>query len=262
MTALSIAEAERRSAANPQVTAPRPRREAEDGDLASVTDLAGGAATRYRRSRKNQHTAGVSRPAPARRRAAPARVTIAPPGASAPGGAGATARPRGPEWSGSPMRPTRIYAPGRPAAQRGTPGRPGTRTGMPGIHRDAPGRRAAPTDAVIRPASPRAQPAPLRLTARGRKVVTGLAVAIGAAAVCLVSLTAAGGASAASHGQPGGGFRGMKQVVVQRGQTLWSIAGAAEPTADPLAVIQQIIDANSLPSATIEPGEVLWVPRA
>ena len=56
-------------------------------------------------------------------------------------------------------------------------------------------------------------------------------------------------------------IHGMKQVVVQRGQTLWSIASAAQPMADPQAVIQRIIDANSLPSVTIEPGEVLWVPR-
>jgi len=98
-----------------------------------------------------------------------------------------TARPGRPETSAAPIRP---------AASRGA----------------APGRRAAPIDAASRVASRQARPAPLRLTARGRKVVAGLAVAIGAAAVCLISLTAAGGADAASHGQPGAGFHGMQEV--------------------------------------------------
>ena len=53
----------------------------------------------------------------------------------------------------------------------------------------------------------------------------------------------------------------MRHVVVKPGQTLWSIASAAEPTADPQAVIQQILTANSLPASTIHTGQVLWVPR-
>jgi LysM domain len=93
-------------------------------------------------------------------------------------------------------------------------------------------------------------------------LLAGLAVAVGAAAVCLLSLAAAGGALAASHGAARAGYGGLRQVVVEPGQTLWSIASAAEPTADPRLVIQQIMEVNSLAGGTLQAGEVLWVPRA
>ena len=107
---------------------------------------------------------------------------------------------------------------------------------------------------------------PVRLTRRGRLVVGGLALAVAALAALLLSLAASGGAlaashGAASHGAAGTGYQGMRQVVVQPGQTLWSIAAAAQPGADPRLVIPQIVSANSLAGATIYPGEQLWVPR-
>jgi Tfp pilus assembly protein FimV len=89
-------------------------------------------------------------------------------------------------------------------------------------------------------------------------VAISLAVA---AAVAVCTLLATGGAAAASHGSPRAGYQGMHQVVVRPGQTLWSIASAAEPTADPQTVIQQIMTANSLPGAVIHAGQVLWVPK-
>jgi LysM repeat protein len=49
--------------------------------------------------------------------------------------------------------------------------------------------------------------------------------------------------------------------VVHPGQTLWSIASRAQPSADPRNVIQQIIELNALTGTGIEPGERLWVPR-
>jgi LysM repeat protein len=78
----------------------------------------------------------------------------------------------------------------------------------------------------------------------------------------LVWLAVAGQAQASGQVTPRqSGGQGMLRVVVQPGQTLWSIAVRAEPTADPRVVVQQIIDANSLASPAIEPGEVLRVPR-
>ncbi len=80
----------------------------------------------------------------------------------------------------------------------------------------------------------------------------------------LVALLTAGPAGGAQRtgGQPGrAGYQGMTQVVVQPGQTLWSIASAAEPSADPWAVIQQIVDTNALGRDTVSAGQVLWVPR-
>jgi LysM repeat protein len=53
----------------------------------------------------------------------------------------------------------------------------------------------------------------------------------------------------------------MTQIVVQPGQTLWSVAGAAEPSGNAWAVVQQIMDVNSLSGTSIKAGQLLWVPR-
>ena len=52
----------------------------------------------------------------------------------------------------------------------------------------------------------------------------------------------------------------MSQVVVQPGQTLWSIAAQADPAADTRLVIQRIVTANSLTSENITAGQRLWIP--
>lgn len=107
-----------------------------------------------------------------------------------------------------------------------------------------------------------ARPAPVRLTRRGRGVVAGLVLALTAAVVVLIWLAAAGGATAADRGLPArAAYQGLAQVVVRPGQTLWSIAAAAEPSADPRVVIQQIIETNALSGATIHAGQLLWVPK-
>jgi LysM domain len=116
--------------------------------------------------------------------------------------------------------------------------------------------------AVIAPRPRAAAQAPLRLTRRGRALVVGLVVAVIAAAALFVSLAAAGGAQAANHGQSGGGgYQGMHEIVVRPGQTLWSIASAAEPGADPRVVVQQIMSVNAMTSTDISAGQLLWVPR-
>ncbi len=57
-------------------------------------------------------------------------------------------------------------------------------------------------------------------------------------------------------------YSGMTQVVVRRGETLWSVAASAEPSGDPWAVVQEIIDVNALNGSQIQAGQlVLWVPR-
>jgi hypothetical protein len=214
MTALSIAEAERRAAADPQVSAVRHHRIRTAGGLASVTELPGAARRTAGTGPENFRHAGVSRPAGVSRRAG----RLAPAGVSRAGGP-------------APVSVPRVVRPAQPGVSR----------------RD-----------VNSPSGAARAEGPVRLTGRGRAVVVGLAGAV-AAAVC--TLLAAGGAAAASHGSPGAGYQGMHQVVVRPGQTLWSIASAAEPTADPQSVIQQIETANSLPTSTIRAGQVLWVPR-
>ena len=120
---------------------------------------------------------------------------------------------------------------------------------------------------VVRPASvpsrvPVQRVRRTRLTRRGRRVVGAFAVLLLAAVITPVVLALASGAQAASHGLPPSAVRAsMRQVVVNPGQSLWSIALNAEPQADPRAVIQQIIEFNALGSQVVVPGESLWVPR-
>jgi hypothetical protein len=116
-----------------------------------------------------------------------------------------------------------------------------------------------------RPASLRRAPAsvapphiPVRLTRRGRIVVTVAAVlAIGA-----VSMALAGVAQATGHpGSSAAAGRGVVKVVIRPGQSLWSVAEAYDPDADTRAVIRDILQMNSLNSTQVQPGQALWVPR-
>lgn len=107
----------------------------------------------------------------------------------------------------------------------------------------------------------RERPAPIRLTRRGRVVVGVLAV-IGAILAGLLWLAIGGQAEASSHLPRGGSpDRGMIRVVVRPGQTLWSIAVRADPSADPRIVIGEILSDNALSDTGIQPGQTLWVPR-
>jgi hypothetical protein len=106
-----------------------------------------------------------------------------------------------------------------------------------------------------------AQAAPLRLTRRGRVVAGGLIVLVLTVAALVISLVASGGAQATNHGRPGAGYQGMHQIVVEPGESLFSIASAAEPTADPRNVVAQIMSVNDLTSTNLSVGEELWVPR-
>jgi nucleoid-associated protein YgaU len=105
-------------------------------------------------------------------------------------------------------------------------------------------------------------PAPVRLTRRGRAVLTALIAAVAIVVVTLLCTGAAGGAQASSqHGPARAGYQGMTQIVVQRGQTLWSIALSAEPSANTQTVVQQIADANALGGTSLKAGQLLWVPK-
>jgi LysM domain len=103
--------------------------------------------------------------------------------------------------------------------------------------------------------------APLRLTRRGRVVVAVFAVVLATVIISVIAMAVAGGAQASNHGRDGAGYAGMRQIVVRPGETLWTIATAAEPSADPRLVISQIMTVNSLTSTVVEAGELLWVPK-
>lgn len=97
----------------------------------------------------------------------------------------------------------------------------------------------------------------LRITARGRRVVTSLvalplAVALGLAVV-------GGGAALASNeaGAPAGSFT---EITVMSGQTLWSIAEELAPAADPRDVIAQITRLNALSGGSVTAGQRIAIP--
>lgn len=99
---------------------------------------------------------------------------------------------------------------------------------------------------------------PLRLTRRGRIVITAVAMlAIGAA-----SMAIAGGAQATGRsGASDTAASGVTKVEIRPGQNLWSVAEAYDPGADTRVVIQEILQMNSLRTDQVQPGQVLWVPR-
>jgi hypothetical protein len=141
---------------------------------------------------------------------------------------------------------------------------PGPQQTAPASPRDTPDvRHAASTPRrdtrAARSGRPRDTPvAPLRLTRRGR-VVVALAAALLAT---LVSLLLAGVAQATNDGpSPRAARENLVQVIVRPGQSLWAVAESADPDQDTRAVIQQIIDLNSLNGETVFAGQQLWVPR-
>ena len=137
---------------------------------------------------------------------------------------------------------------------------------LSGLREDDPGDTPDPQQTVPAPrrdtpaarsGRPRDTPAaPLRLTRRGR-VVVALAAAL---LVTLISLLLAGVAQA-TNDSPRTARENLVQVIVRPGQSLWSVAESADPGQDTRAVIQQIIDLNSLNGDTVLAGQQLWVPR-
>jgi hypothetical protein len=109
-----------------------------------------------------------------------------------------------------------------------------------------------------RPSFPGDAPQRLRLTRRGRVVLAAFAAVV----MSLIGLAAAngarGGASAAPAGTAG---HSTTRIVVQPGQTLWTIATQADPRADPRQVVQRIIAANALRDGSVQAGQRLLVPR-
>jgi len=186
--------------------------------------------------------AGPVRGAPAVREAGP--VTV--PGPRRPGDA---QRPGDVSQPDPVRRPGDIDQPGaarRPVDARRAAGGPALRHSAA-----APGTRLAPCRNTV------------RLTRRGRLVVTVMVAAVSLSLVVLAWLAiAARSAQATDGGQsPGAVYQNLTSVVVHPGQTLWSIASQAEPTADPRAVMQQIIELNALRGTSVVPGQRLWVPR-
>ena len=233
----------------------RAARAARGGSLraGAVPGAASGWPGRARRAGRPERILRLVQPGETARSQplSPARPRQAPPSRRGPAG-GLVPLPRQappleqlpPPGPGAKPAPRREAQPGR-----GVQPRPAVR----------PGRAHRPGSVVParRPARPRT-----RLTRRGRRVLWAFASLLVAALLTPVLLVASAGAQAANHGASPAQVRaGMQHVVVQPGQSLWSIAEQAEPHADPRTVIQQIIQYNALGSDVVAPGESLWVPR-
>jgi LysM domain len=120
-------------------------------------------------------------------------------------------------------------------------------------HGTVPAQRRAP-EARIR--QPRPTPAPqgrVRLTRRGRVVVTLLLLGLVLAAAVLL-----GGTSVAT-GDAGTDVP-TRTIVVGEGDTLWQIAGDVAGSGDVRETVHRIEKLNSLPGPALEVGQELAVP--
>jgi LysM repeat protein len=100
---------------------------------------------------------------------------------------------------------------------------------------------------------PMSRPASVRLTRRGRIVVTLLFLGLA------LSLLTAFGARVAATNRPGTPVP-THTVVVGEGDTLWQIASAAAKPGHTREMLQRIIDLNALSDTTIHNGQELAVP--
>ncbi|MEO6821237.1 MAG: LysM peptidoglycan-binding domain-containing protein [Candidatus Nanopelagicales bacterium] len=124
------------------------------------------------------------------------------------------------------------------------------------------GERRAPTagSAMAPGAAARRTSAgqPVRLTHRGRRLRRTVVVVLALMITLVVLSVGLGAVSSASEGSDGPTTR---TVVVQPGQTLWSLASEALPGMDPREAVSRVADLNGLgPSSRIVTGQPLLLP--
>jgi nucleoid-associated protein YgaU len=159
-------------------------------------------------------------------------------------------------------RPAQAPAP-RPA--QATALRPAQAPVLPAVREErraagtGPRSRPRPASAPARPAHIRcggnarpASPDPLRLTARGRLLVTVFTLTLG------VVLAAVVGAVVGGAGRLR--LAGGSSVVVRPGDTVWEIAASISGEEDVRAVIDEIERLNGLDRDRLTPGQVLRLP--
>jgi hypothetical protein len=97
----------------------------------------------------------------------------------------------------------------------------------------------------------------LRLTRRGRMLLTALSVVVFGSAIVVLGLRVTGVL------EPGPNFTHTVPVQVAPGESLWSIAQETNPSQDPAIVVERIADLNKLATpADVVPGQTLQVPIA
>ena len=103
-------------------------------------------------------------------------------------------------------------------------------------------------------AASRATRGPARLTRRGRLVVLAALTLILFASLGLLGRVVAGATSDATGGPV------TRTWVVQPGESLWDVAVAVDPNADPRETIARIVDLNDLPQSAVTVGQSIQVP--
>jgi nucleoid-associated protein YgaU len=114
---------------------------------------------------------------------------------------------------------------------------------------------------AVAPPRARSDGAALRLTRRGRLALTTLTAL--AAAAAIVAMVVALGALGAEHATAESGRAPVQErraVLVQPGETLWSIAAQVDAEADRRDVIDEIVRINGLPSSQVAAGQTLVLP--
>jgi LysM repeat protein len=92
----------------------------------------------------------------------------------------------------------------------------------------------------------------VRLTRRGRAVLFGLCLLLGALLAAVVA--------PASRAADPGGPPEPAVAVVHPGDTLWSVVSRHLPSRDPYGMIEEIRRLNDLSGHTIHPGQELILP--
>lgn len=103
---------------------------------------------------------------------------------------------------------------------------------------------------------------PLHLTRHGVVVLLLAAVAAGLLLLAVARASAHGAAAGSSAGSSAGGTGSMPvagSVMVQPGDTLWSIAQRIAPQRDPRQVVDKLRSLNQLHSVSLTPGQTLKV---
>ena len=135
---------------------------------------------------------------------------------------------------------------------------------QPGVMRPGVAQHSVARAGVARATSAqsRAVRTRARLTRRGRIVVAVLIMAGAVLVAALAWLAGTARAEAAGSGSPSSAvYHSLHSVVVQPGESLWTIATQADPAGDPRSVMQEIIDINALSGTSVQPGQRLWLPR-
>lgn len=96
----------------------------------------------------------------------------------------------------------------------------------------------------------------LRLTRRGRVVIGAMLTLLVAGLFVLVATLNSTEAAASSEGAD----VEFGYVVVQPGESLWSVAVSLDPTSDPRDVIADIVRLNGLDDSGVLAGQAIAVP--